>query len=1062
MAIRNPSSVCHARWLTAIVLYSLTGCSPESSWTSAGTFFEGRAHHSATLLENDQVLFAGGRDTTFRTNAELRDTLTGRWSLTDSMITSRAEHTATRLDDGRVVLSGGTNEGGSLASVEAYDPMTQSFSALAPMNEKRTQHTASWTLGKVVVLGGWRDKPNSASATFELYDVAMDVWSSPTNMPEPRAEHTATLLDDGTILVVGGTNGSATVGHASRYDARTNTWLDAGTMAVARQGHTATRLDATRVLIAGGTNENGAIASAELYDVVTNSWLPAASMGEARHAHTATRLNDGTVLIAGGEDANGGALETVERYCPARSDPDKPSSTSGSCPERLDLRQDAFVAVDSMSVPRTGHTATWLADGSVLVAGGDGSAASTHVDQFVPEDNRIFCERSEECPLAMVCNAEAQRCEHATKALGSESACAYTPASDHAPARGWWFLVGASGLIMLLRRTRRARSAAPLRCPSFGRLDFAAHAVPRTRPLRGLKQRGPTAALQNRATPKASRYAIRRRTLTSLLGSGLLLLPGLAEAQTSTFYLDRLQMAGGPNDGVAVWRPVFGPTRLFGQLALGYARDPLRVESFVTDSTKIRGLAGAAEHLQISGYATAGVELLKRGAIAVTIPYVVMQRGYRTDNLAVGLNESVSMSPSALGDLRIDGRVLLLWNESRSFSMAARASFFLPTGDEFSFTGERSAWGNVGASAEAHADAFFVTTNLGLTVRPTSMLVDLQVGTEFVYAAGVYVPLMTDRVRIGAELFGSVGLTSAASAQREPIEAALSSRVALGSGRLIYLGASAGARIGHGYAPDMRFVARIGGVFPLEREDQDIPLPVHVEAMREEDSDGDGFVDVDDPCPVIAEDHQGAEDGCATPPAPVDIDNDGLMGPADRCPSVAEDKDGLADDDGCPEDDFDGDGMADVLDKCPKEPGVHAKDPANEGCPAFLRRTGTEVKLLVQIEFEFSSTKIAASSFPILDELARLMAANPDIEHLRIEGHTDNAGSESFNKTVSTRRAEAVRDYLVQRGKVNSTRLSFEGFGPSRPIAPNNTDAGRAKNRRVELHIEKATGGKGP
>ena len=1002
MAIRNPTVVCHARWFTAIVMYSLAGCSPESPWTSAGTFVEGRAHHSATLLENDQVLFAGGRETTFRTSAELRDSITGRWSLAGPMITSRADHTATRLEDGRVLLSGGTNPEGTLASVEAYDPMAQLFSAVAPMNEKRTLHTATWVDGKVVVIGGWSEKPDNISATFEVYDVAADVWSSPTNLAEPRAEHTATVLSDGTILVVGGTNGSAAIAQASRYDARTNTWLDAGTMAEARQGHTATRLDATRVLVVGGTNEKGIVASAELYDVVTNSWLPAASMAEARQGHTATRLNDGTVLVIGGEGANG-ALETVERYCPARSDPDKGQGVSTSnCPERLDLRQDDFVAVTSMSVPRIGHTATWLADGSVLVAGGEESAASTLVDQFVPEDNRIFCERSEECPLAMVCNPEEQRCEHAPKVLGSDSACTYAPTNNGVPASGWALLMGLSGLAILLRRTRRSK---------------------------GL--------------------------VAGFLGLGLLVLPGLAEAQTSTFYLDRLQIAGGPTDGTAVWRPVFGPTRLFGQLAFGYARDPLRVETFVADSSKVGGLAGAANHLQITGYATAGMEVLKRGSIAVTIPYVIQQRGYSTQNVSAGLNESISMAPSALGDVRIDGRVLLAWNESRSFLMAARAAFFLPTGDPYSFTGERSAWGNLGFSAEYDADAFFVTTNLGLTVRPTSTLVDLKVGTEFVYAAGVYVPLMEDRVRIGGELFGSVGLVGATSVHREPVEAALSSRVALGSKKLFFLGASAGARLGYGYAPDMRFVARVGGVLPLELPDRDIPLPVRMQSMREEDSDRDGFVDMDDACPVVAEDHQGEEDGCPKPAAPIDVDNDGLIGAADHCPTVAEDKDGLADDDGCPEEDFDGDKIADVMDKCPKEPGVHAKDPANEGCPAFIRRMGTEVKLLVQIEFEFSSTKIAASSFPILDELAQLMAASPDIQRLRIEGHTDDVGPVAFNQRVSTQRAQAVRDYLVQQGKVSPSRLTFAGFGPSRPIAPNNTAAGQAKNRRVELHIEK-------
>lgn len=1006
MAIRNPTTMRGLKTLALLSLGLLAGCGEPSPWIAAGTFSQGRSHHSATLLDNELVLFAGGKTAGFLGSTELRDSISQRWSKAGSLITPRAEHLAIKIDDGRVVVLGGIGDNGILDSVEVFDFGTKQFSAFLPMLEPRTQHAVIVREGKLFAMGG--RGPSGVSSTIEVGEIGASAWSFPTTMPQPRAQHTATLLADGTILIVGGTDGTDELASAVRYDVATNTWLDAGNMAQPRRGHTATRLDASKVLVAGGTNASGVLATAEVYDITTNAWSGAASMRDARQGHTATRLNDGTVLLTGGNGASD-ALQTVERYCPVRSDAEKPDDTTDrSCLDRLDLLHDEFVEVTPMALARVGHSATWLANGSVLVAGGDGAAASVRVDQYVPEDNRIFCERSEECPTAMVCNVEDQRCEHAERLLSSESACAYVSPTNRSPGRNGVFVVGLGFALAMMRRKRRPSGA------------FSA----------------------------------------ALIASSLLALPGLAEAQTSTFYLDRLPLAAGPNDGTAVWRPVFGPTQLFGQVGLGYARDPLRASAFVADPTRANALQGSAVHLQVSGYATLGMEVLRRGAISVTVPYIVQQRGYPTDNRSVGLDDRVTMTSRALGDVRVDGRMSILWNSSRSFSMAARAAFFLPFGDEYSFAGERSAWGQVGLSAEYNAEVFFLTTNAGLTVRPQSRLVDLLVGTEFVYAVGAYVPLLADRVRLGAELFGSVGLVEGSGTP--PTEVALSSRVALGTNRLMFLGASAGMRVGDGTAPDMRFVARIGGILPLEREDRDLPIPVRLNVPPEADSDRDGIVDVDDACPAVAEDHAGDDDGCPKPsvPAVVDTDGDGLKDPVDRCPGQAEDMDGLDDEDGCPDEDVDKDGIADAADKCPKEPGVHAKDPANEGCPAFLRRTGTEVKLLVQIEFEFSSTTIAKSSYPILDELARLLTANPDIKRMRIEGHTDNAGSESFNKTISTRRAESVRNYLVQQGKVDPSRLSFEGFGPSRPIAPNNSDAGRAKNRRVELHIETSTAGK--
>ena len=101
------------------------------------------------------------------------------------------------------------------------------------------------------------------------------------------------------------------------------------------------------------------------------------------------------------------------------------------------------------------------------------------------------------------------------------------------------------------------------------------------------------------------------------------------------------------------------------------------------------------------------------------------------------------------------------------------------------------------------------------------------------------------------------------------------------------------------------------------------------------------------------------------------------------------------------------------------------------------------------VNFDFNSSDIRSSSRPVLDQGAELLKANPSVD-VRVEGHTDSVGSEEYNQALSVRRAEAVYRYLVNRG-VDPERFTVEGLGESRPIASNDTEAGRAQNRRVEL-----------
>jgi OOP family OmpA-OmpF porin len=144
--------------------------------------------------------------------------------------------------------------------------------------------------------------------------------------------------------------------------------------------------------------------------------------------------------------------------------------------------------------------------------------------------------------------------------------------------------------------------------------------------------------------------------------------------------------------------------------------------------------------------------------------------------------------------------------------------------------------------------------------------------------------------------------------------------------------------------------------------------------------------------------------------------------------------------------DADGDGVDDSKDKCPRTaPGTRV-DAA--GCPILFTEARTPV-VLRGVTFETGRSALKPDSYTILDIVAASLIANPDIK-IEIAGHTDNTGSLATNLRLSQARADAVRAYLASKG-VAPDRMVAKGYGPSEPIAPNTTPAGRAQNRRVEL-----------
>jgi len=183
-----------------------------------------------------------------------------------------------------------------------------------------------------------------------------------------------------------------------------------------------------------------------------------------------------------------------------------------------------------------------------------------------------------------------------------------------------------------------------------------------------------------------------------------------------------------------------------------------------------------------------------------------------------------------------------------------------------------------------------------------------------------------------------------------------------------------------------------------------------------------------------------AYQGCPIP----DTDGDGINDESDACKDIA----GLAQFKGCPVPDKDQDGVNDLEDKCPDVAGVVT----NNGCPVIKKEVIQQVNYTAdKIFFLNNSDKLSASSLSALDKLAILIETDPTLK-LKISGHTDNIGSEEFNKALSVKRASAVASYLESKG-ISSERLQTEGFGASKPIDSNDTASGREKNRRVEMTV---------
>ncbi len=458
----------------------------------------------------------------------------------------------------------------------------------------------------------------------------------------------------------------------------------------------------------------------------------------------------------------------------------------------------------------------------------------------------------------------------------------------------------------------------------------------------------------------------------------------------------------------------------------------------------------------------------------------------------------------SFGDIRasLDLRVAGVYGDP--ITLAVGGSVYFPLGQREQFTGNEVVRLDPHLDIAGDAGMFAYAMRGGYEYSQLRLrYIDTRLGNNITFGGAAGLRLVDKRLLIGPEVYGRTGISDGVHKHDTPIEILFGAHLNAGGG--FRINAGAGKAIDHGFG-----AARFRGLLGLEwfpeaersdldkdgiYDDQDAcpnvpgvrtsdpatngcpppPLP---------DRDRDGIVDRDDACPDVmgVRTNDPATNGC--PPPPPDRDGDGVPDSDDACPDVAgvrtndpktngcppdRDGDGILDKDdacpdvagiktddpktnGCPDTDRDKDGILNDADACPDQAGPKSEDPKTSGCPRVFIMNGL-IKILEQPKFDFNKAKIKPESDSLLTEVAKVMTDHPEIKRVRVEGHTDNKGGAAYNVKLSQQRADSVINWLSSHG-IAVDRLVAKGMGLTTPLVPNDTEANRALNRRVEFHIE--------
>ena len=572
-----------------------------------------------------------------------------------------------------------------------------------------------------------------------------------------------------------------------------------------------------------------------------------------------------------------------------------------------------------------------------------------------------------------------------------------------------------------------------------------------------------------------------------------------ASAQTQpSLALDRFNPAPAGDRMFGVQSPfVAGDPALHVMLLGDYAHNPLVLKHTSDDST-----VSSIVSNQLFLHLNANLALWNRLALNIDVPVALLQDG---DSSSASGSAISAPTKAQFGDLRAGARLRLVGGYHDIFQLAVGGYVWFPTGGD-GFVSDKKVRGLPQLIVGGRGDRVVWTLAAGPELRPTQTFANVEQGTMLSWGGGIGFLLGEKRhFQIGPEFSAALTLGDV-NKRTSNAEILLDARYRVVDDLEIGLGVGPGLSSGIG-TPDVRGVLMIAYTpeqkKPVLDRDKD-GIPDSVDACPDvaglpsddatkngcppvapppSDRDKDGILDKDDACPDVpgVPSSDKAKNGC---PLPKDRDNDGIIDDLDACPDVAgvadadpkkngcppvkdRDQDGIPDEEdacpdlkgiathdpatnGCPPD-TDGDGIRDDTDACPNEKGKPDPDPTKNGCPR-VRVTETEVFILEQVQFDTSKATIKKVSDPLLDNVAQVLKEHPELLKLEVQGHTDNKGVKISNQLLSQSRAEAVKKAMVKRG-IDAKRLTAKGYGQDQPIATNDTDEGRTKNRRVQFKI---------